>query len=61
MSATVLCEKPAQTQQEQLGQLLARAHEDVQAHGVADCPICGGTLAAWGADARCDDCGARLF
>ncbi len=43
-----------------LGHLLARAHEDTHVHGVADCPVCGGHLAARALDARCDDCGAHL-
>jgi hypothetical protein len=43
-----------------LAQLLTRAHEDVQAHGKADCPVCGGTLLSHGVDAECADCSSRL-
>ena len=60
MSAT-LCEEPVQLRAElSLGELLARAHEDVGAHGVADCPVCGGALTSVGADAQCNACGSRL-
>ncbi len=43
-----------------VAQLLARAHEDVQARGVADCPVCGGALRPAGGDAECSTCGSRL-
>ena len=60
MSAT-LCEEPRQVRSEvSLGQLLTRAREEVHAHGVADCPVCGGDLAPREFEARCDDCGSRL-
>ena len=38
-----------------LGELLARAHE-----GSADCPVCGGSMAASLLDAECGDCGSRV-
>ena len=61
MSATAICPEPAQLRVGlSLDQLLTRAHEDVQAYGSADCPVCGGTLVAAAADAHCDDCGSRL-
>ena len=70
MSATAVCEEQVQPRRERrpcalpggvtLGELLTRAHEDVQAYGSADCPVCGGTLAAASVGARCDDCGSRL-
>jgi tRNA(Ile2) C34 agmatinyltransferase TiaS len=60
MSAT-LCEEPLQLRSVlTLEELLARAHEGVAAHGVADCPVCGGALTPAGADAQCNDCGSRL-
>ena len=59
MSATAVCEPPLVTGLT-LGQLLTRAHEDVQANGKADCPVCGGTLRSNGADAQCTSCGSRL-
>ena len=60
MSAT-LCEQPVQLRAElSLGELLARAYEDIHAHGVADCPVCGGALTPAGADAQCNACGSRL-
>ena len=43
-----------------LGQLLARAHEGVHAHGAAECPVCGGLLEPRGLDARCGSCGSTL-
>ena len=58
-SATAICELRLTTGVS-LGQLLARAHEDAQAHGKADCPVCAGTLLSNGADARCTSCGSRL-
>jgi tRNA(Ile2) C34 agmatinyltransferase TiaS len=71
MSATAVCEEQVQVRRERrpcagpegvtLGQLLARAHEAVQAGGVADCPFCSGTIRAHGAlGGRCDDCGSGL-
>jgi hypothetical protein len=61
MSATALWPEPLQLHAElSLGQLLTRAHEDVHAHGMADCPVCGGTLWTDGVDAHCGDCGSRL-
>ena len=59
MSATAVYETPVATGLT-LGQLLARAHEDVHGHGKADCPMCGGTLLSNGADAECTSCGSRL-
>jgi hypothetical protein len=59
MSATAVCEPPVATRLT-LGELLTRAHEAGHAHGTAECPVCGGTLAANVADASCDDCGSRL-
>ena len=59
MSATAICEPPVVTALT-FGQILTRAHEDAQASGAADCPVCGGTLAANLVDAACDDCGSRL-
>jgi DNA-directed RNA polymerase subunit RPC12/RpoP len=43
-----------------IGQLLARAREDVQGGAAADCPVCGGALERHGLDGRCADCGSRL-
>ena len=43
-----------------LGQLLTRTHNSVLSAVEADCPVCGGTLAAHGLEGRCDDCGTRL-
>jgi tRNA(Ile2) C34 agmatinyltransferase TiaS len=43
-----------------LAQLLARAHEDVQARGMADCPACGGVMERAGVQATCASCGSRL-
>jgi hypothetical protein len=70
MSATAVCDQQVQIRRERrpcalpggitLGQLLTRAHEDVHARGAADCPVCGGTLAARGVHAHCDDCGSQL-
>jgi hypothetical protein len=69
MSATAVCEE-LQVRRERrpcarpgaatLGQLLTRAHEAVHARGVADCPVCGGTLRPHGVDAQCTSCGSRL-
>lgn len=59
MAATAVCEAPVATGLT-LGQLLARAHEDAQATGKADCPVCGGTLLSNGVDAQCTSCGSRL-
>jgi tRNA(Ile2) C34 agmatinyltransferase TiaS len=59
MSATAICELPVAIGLN-LGQLLARAHEDVHATGKADCPVCGGTLLSNGGDAECTSCGSRL-
>ena len=59
MSATAVCETPVATGLT-LGQLLARAHEDVQANGKADCPVCAGTLLSNGTDAECTSCGSRF-
>ncbi len=71
MSATAVCEEQVRVPHGQhpltgprgvtLGQLLARAHEDVRVRGVADCPVCGSALRSHGVEARCDDCGSRLF
>jgi ssDNA-binding Zn-finger/Zn-ribbon topoisomerase 1 len=70
MSATAVCEEQVQVRRERrpcatpgaaaLGQLLTRAHEAAHTYGAADCPVCGGTLAAHAVEARCDDCGSRL-
>jgi tRNA(Ile2) C34 agmatinyltransferase TiaS len=59
MSATVLLQAPLATGVT-LAQLLTRAHEAAQAHGKADCPMCGGTLLSNGRDAECTSCGSRL-
>ncbi len=59
MSATVLLQAPLATGVT-LAQLLTRAHEAAQAHGKADCPMCGGTLLSNGPDAECTSCGSRL-
>jgi tRNA(Ile2) C34 agmatinyltransferase TiaS len=59
MSATALFEAPVATGIT-LAQLLTRAHEDVHAHGKADCPVCGGTLLSSGIEAACTSCGSRL-
>jgi hypothetical protein len=70
MSATAVCEEQLQVRRERrpcggpagitLGQLLTRAHEGVHARGIADCPVCGGTLELRGVDAHCTDCRSRL-
>ena len=61
MSATVVCPEPLQLRADlTLGELLTRAHEDVQDYGVAECPVCGGNLHAHGTDAECTSCGSRL-
>jgi hypothetical protein len=70
MSAAAVCEEQVQIRRERrpcagpgaatLGQLLTRAHEAIHARGAADCPVCGGGLAANLVDASCDDCGSRL-
>jgi tRNA(Ile2) C34 agmatinyltransferase TiaS len=73
MAATAtaaICEEQVQVRRERrpcagprgitLGQLLARAREAVLTGTAADCPVCGGTLAAHGLEGRCDDCGSRL-
>jgi DNA-directed RNA polymerase subunit RPC12/RpoP len=59
MAATAVCDAPVATGLT-LGQLLTRAHEDVQANGKADCPVCGDTLLSNGVDAECTSCGSRL-
>jgi tRNA(Ile2) C34 agmatinyltransferase TiaS len=59
MSATAVYGAPVATGLT-LGQLLARAHEDVHANGKADCPVCGNTLLSNGVDAECTSCGSRL-
>ena len=69
MSATAVYEERVHVSRERLpwagtvtlAQLLARAHEGVQARGTADCPICGGQLTERALDSCCDDCGSRLF
>ena len=70
MSATAVCEEQVQIRRERrpcalpggitLGQLLTRAHEDVQARGAAECPVCGGALALNRSVGRCQDCGSQL-
>ena len=70
MSATAVYEEQIQVSRERLpwarregitlARLLARAHEDVQVRGTADCPVCGGALRVRGAAVGCDDCGSRL-
>jgi hypothetical protein len=70
MAATAVCDEQIQIRRERrpcalpggvtLGQLLTRAHEGVHARGAAECPVCGGTLAAHELDARCAGCGSRL-
>ena len=70
MSATATCEEQVQVRRERrpcaiargitLGQLLTRAHEDVHAHGTADCPACGGVMERAGVQATCASCGSRL-
>ena len=66
MSAT-LCEEPVRLRsvltlgaELSLGALLARAYEEVDAHGVADCPVCAHPMRGDVFEARCDTCGARL-
>lgn len=69
-TAQTLCEEQAPVRRERrpcarpggvtLGQLLARAHEDVQAGSLASCPLCGGALEPHGREGRCGDCGTRL-
>jgi tRNA(Ile2) C34 agmatinyltransferase TiaS len=59
MSATAVYERPLATGVT-IGQLLARAHEDVHAYGKADCPVCGDTLLSNGIDSECTSCGSRL-
>lgn len=70
MPATAVCEEQVQVRRERrpclrpagvtLGQLLTRTHNSVLSAVEADCPVCGGTLAAHGLEGRCDDCGSRL-
>lgn len=70
MIATAVCEEQVPVRRERrpcarpgavtLGQILTRAHEAVHARGAADCPVCGGTIAATLVDASCEDCGSRL-
>ena len=65
MSATAICEEQVQVRRDRrpcgrptgitLGQLLTRAHEDVQMRGTADCPVCDGVLERDGVDARCSE------
>ena len=43
-----------------LGQLLTRTHDAMLSGEEADCPVCGGTLAAHGREARCGECNTRL-
>jgi tRNA(Ile2) C34 agmatinyltransferase TiaS len=74
MAATAtaaICEEQVSVQRERrpcahpggvtLGQLLARAHEAVQAGAATGCPVCGRTLEAHGRECRCDHCGTRLI
>jgi hypothetical protein len=70
MSATAVYEEQVQISRERLAwarqegitlaQLLARAHEDVQACATADCPLCGGIMERAGVQATCASCGSRL-
>ena len=61
MSAT-LCPEPVQLRSGvTLEEILARAYVRTHADGVTDCPVCAGDLTPHELDARCDDCGARLF
>ena len=61
MMATAVCPEPVQLRAElSLHELLTRAHEEVHVYGSAECPVCGGQLAAGESDAHCADCGARL-
>ena len=62
MSATAVCPDPLHLRSElSLEQVLARAYEITQADGASECPVCGGDFTPHGLDARCEDCGARLF
>ena len=60
MSATLLAEPVELRSRLTLGQVLARAQEDVHLHGLAECPVCGGDLTQHDVEAHCDDCGSRL-
>ena len=61
MSATAICPEPLELRSGvTLGELLARAYEDVQAYGNAACPACDGPMHADGVDAHCIECGSRL-
>ena len=70
MSATALCEEHVEVRRERrscagprgitIGRLLARAYEDAQAHGIADCPVCGGSMECGDHAAVCVSCGSRL-
>jgi hypothetical protein len=43
-----------------IGRVLTRAHEDAQARGAADCPVCGAVMERAGIQAACANCGSRL-
>jgi hypothetical protein len=43
-----------------IGQLLARAHEALQAGAAASCPMCGGAMERHGLQGQCNDCGTQL-
>ena len=70
MAATAVCEEQVQVRRERrpclrpagitLGQLLTRTHDAMLSGEEADCPVCGGTLAAHGREACCRDCNTRL-
>ena len=70
MSATAICDEQVQVRRERrpcavssgitIGQLLARAHEDVLARGTGVCPVCSSVMERAGAQAACASCGSRL-
>ena len=70
MSAPAICEERVRVRRERrpwalrseatLAQLLTRAHEDAEARGSADCPVCGGVMLRVGAHAACNSCDSRL-
>jgi hypothetical protein len=43
-----------------LGERLERVRADLDAEGVAECPVCGGRMLLSGHVARCTDCGSAL-
>ena len=69
-TAAALCEEPMPVRRERrpcgapgrrhARRSCSRARTRPCRRRAADCPVCGGPLAAHGLEARCDDCGSRL-